>query len=177
MLKKILYLVCFLLISYINSVSAFPNEPNGFRNLYWGETLQEIKNNGYNVKYGSYYPVENAVIYTMPLSHTRLGSVSLSNADLYLSLWNNQLYKIVIVEDCFDETDMNLRYDMLKKSMTNHFGYSTHETPDMSCSWTGNVTKIHLMKMTSWGKSNLFITIENIDLLTKAKKDADAQGW
>lgn len=173
----IIYLLCFLLIINSSSVSAFSNEPNGFRNLYWGETLQEIKDSGYNVQYGSYYSLENSVSYNMPLPNTRLGSVSLLNSKLYLSLWNNQLYKVVIVEKCFDRTDMNLRYDMLKNSMINHFGYFTHETPGMSYSWTGDTTKIHLMKTTLGKENNIFITIESIDLLTKAKKDADAQGW
>lgn len=43
-MKKYLVNILFLLTLCISSTTfAFPNEPNGFRDLYWGETLQEVK--------------------------------------------------------------------------------------------------------------------------------------
>ena len=54
-MKKYLVNILFLLTLCISSTTfVFLNEPNGFRNLYWGETLQEVKNSGYDVSYVSY---------------------------------------------------------------------------------------------------------------------------
>lgn len=54
-MKKYLVNILFLLTLCISSTTfVFPNEPNGFRDLYWGETLQEAKNSGYDVSYVSY---------------------------------------------------------------------------------------------------------------------------
>ena len=51
-MKKYLVNILFLLTLCISSTTfVFPNEPNGFRDLYWGETLQEVKNSGYDVSY------------------------------------------------------------------------------------------------------------------------------
>lgn len=43
---------------------AFPNEPNGFRDLYWGETLEEVQQNR-ETKYYSYVHETNSVLYAV----------------------------------------------------------------------------------------------------------------
>lgn len=74
-MKKYLVNILFLLTLCISSTTfAFPNEPNGFRDLYWGETLQEVKNSGYDVSYVSYDSQYNSVKYAIYLGYVTTNS-------------------------------------------------------------------------------------------------------
>ena len=94
-MKKYLVNILFLLTLCISSTTfAFPNEPNGFRDLYWGETLQEVKNSGYNVKYVSYNSQYNSVTYAVYLNNPYISGHKFDS--IGLEFWNNQLSSIGI---------------------------------------------------------------------------------
>ena len=76
-MKKYLVNILFLLTLCISSTTfAFPNEPNGFRVLYWWETLQEVKNSGYDVSYVSYDSQYNSVKYAIYLNNPILVDIN-----------------------------------------------------------------------------------------------------
>lgn len=57
-----IFLALFLLVPA--QILAFQNEPNGFRDLYWGETLEEVQQNR-ETKYYSYVQATNSVLYAV----------------------------------------------------------------------------------------------------------------
>lgn len=83
---KILF-ICIIYIGITSTCFAFQNEPNGFRNLYWGETLQEVQNDDdiLNLEYVTYHTDTNSVAYKANLKNPYIsGQKSTINyVDLY----------------------------------------------------------------------------------------------
>ena len=75
-MKCKLIIICIILFcSFYNICSAYPNEKNGFRNLYWGESLQEVQADSdiYDLKYISHNEKNNTVIYMGKLKNSNIG--------------------------------------------------------------------------------------------------------
>lgn len=135
--------ILFIGIIYIGMTStcfAFQNEPNGFRNLYWGETLQEVQNDDdiLNLEYVTYHTDTNSVVYKANLKNPYIsGQKSTINyVDLYF--WNNQLYEIDIMF-------FGISYDRIKSSMILNFGYPMQNSVG-TLSWYSEQTIIDLCR-------------------------------
>lgn len=170
-MKKYLVNILFLLTLCISSTTfAFPNEPNGFRDLYWGETLQEVKNSGYNVKYVSYNSQYNSVTYAVYLNNSYISGYKF---DLVcLDFWNNQLMSIDIYFNALNSQEVS--YTDLTSSLEARFGNSFYVKKE-AIMWVGNTSSIGIYKNPT---SNIIkLVILNNDLIDNAKQDAASKGW
>ena len=103
-----------LFCSFFSICSAYPNEKNGFRNLYWGESLQEVQadNDIYDLEYISYNEKNNTVIYMGKLKNSNIGIFNINNIRLIFN--DNRLIKIYIDFDFYNRDINLLRYSMIK---------------------------------------------------------------
>lgn len=103
-----------LFCSFFSICSAYPNEKNGFRNLYWGESLQEVQadNDIYDLEYISYNEKNNTVIYMGKLKNSNIGIFNVNNIRLIFN--DNNLIKIYIDFDFYNRNINLLRYSMIK---------------------------------------------------------------
>lgn len=170
MLKKILYLVCFILITYSSSALAFPNEPNGFRDLYWGETLQDVKNSGYIVVYDSYNARYNSVRYYTSLDNPYISSYK--SDTLCLDFWNNQLTSITIIFNLIDKN--NVTYNEMLDALKTQFGYTYYQKNEM-ISWIGDTTIISMYQLKN--SNVIVVNLSNFDLILKSSQDGASKGW
>ncbi|WP_278848234.1 hypothetical protein [Megamonas hypermegale] len=180
------FIFVFILIIVPSSCFAFQNEPNGFRNLYWGETLQEVQKD-YATTYLYYSAMENSVIYTIPLIDKNIGGVYSKDNVIYLGFWNNQLYSIFInfPEDTLEastQTYKDLIYSMslYYNTPTVNDSYSS-EYNSNSTMWIGNTSSILLNQSLTSNKYSYkydtTIIIRNNYLAIKAIKDGTSRGW
>lgn len=170
-MKKTLLNIIFLLALCVSSTGfAFPNEPNGFRDLYWGETLQEVKNSGYDVKYVSYNSQYNSVTYAVYLNNPYISGYKF---DLVcLDFWNNQLMGIYIYFNALNPQEVS--YTDLISSLETRFGNSFYVKKE-AIMWIGNTSSIGIYKKST---SNIIkLAILSNDLIDKAKQDAISKGW
>ena len=103
-----------LFCSFFSICSAYPNEKNVFRNLYWGESLQEVQadNDIYDLEYISYNEKNNTVIYMGKLKNSNIGIFNINNIRLIFN--DNNLIKIYIDFDFYNRDINLLRYSMIK---------------------------------------------------------------
>ena len=184
-MKKIIILFLFY-FSFYSPTYAYYNEPSGFRDLYWGETLQDVQKN-YTTQYIKYSPEENSVIYAIELVNSNISGVY-AYPSIFLSFWNNQLYTISISFLSKTEDDSKQNFKKLSNAMSLNFGTSFyHDTnPNYyyknnvwieSCSWWGNTTNILLIRgYDAYGFGNLLVLM-NPPLYFAAQKDAASKGW
>ena len=71
MLKKVIFIL-YLLFLPITIAKAYPNEPNGYASLYWGESVGQVQLN-YNISYLRYTNRGNAYLVTIPNANGELG--------------------------------------------------------------------------------------------------------
>lgn len=170
-MKKTLLNIIFLLALCVSSMAfAFPNEPNGFRDLYWGESLQEVKNSGYDVKYVSYNSQYNSVTYAVYLNNPYISGYKF---DLVcLDFWNNQLMSIYIFFNALNPQEVS--YTDLISSLETRFGNSFYVKKEVIM-WVGNTSSIGIYKEST---SNIIkLAILSNDLIDQAKQDAISKGW
>lgn len=169
-MKKYLVNILFLLTLCISSTTfAFPNEPNGFRDLYWGETLQEVKNSGYDVTYVSYDSQYNSVKYDIYLNDLYISGYKFDS--VYLDFWNNQLMSIDIY---FNVLNPQVSYTDLISSLKTRFGNSFYVLDD-TIMWVGNTASIVVFKEPN--SDIITLVILNNNLIDKAEQDAASKGW
>lgn len=149
---------------------AFENEPNGFRDLYWGETLEEVQQNR-ETKYMGYSKENNSVTYAVRLNDSE--SHVLSNEPIYrraflAQFWNNKLWGITVF---FKKDDS---FDSLKSAMTILFG--NPEDNLTSCAWLGDETMILLDKVDSNWKM-CAVKLGSINLMMEITNERIRQGW
>ena len=111
-LFRILY--CSIILSVVLQTNALASDTiteNGFRNLYWGESIEDIRQS-YEVTYSKYYMSENAVTYTFSMKPADINGVQ-STPFATINLWNDQLYKITIMfnADTLEQSKHN--YDLM----------------------------------------------------------------
>ena len=170
-MKKYLVNILFLLTLCISSTTfAFPNEPNGFRDLYSGETLQEVKNSGYDVSYVSYDSQSNSVKYAIYLNDPYISEYKFDS--VCLDFWNNQLMSIDIYFNVLNPQEVS--YTDLISSLETRFGNSFYVKKE-TIMWVGNTSSIGIYKNPN---SNIItLVIFNRDLINKARQDATSKGW
>ena len=167
-MRKILliFTIC-LVYSFSNICLAYPNEKNGFRNFYWGESLQEVQANDdiYDLEYIWYNQGENSVEYTAKLKNPYISNQEANSITFYF--WNNKLYKININ---FYTNIVNP--ELLRQAMIRNFGEPKQEG-GLSFVWYGQQTEISL----SWGTHIIGLFLNNPYLKNEAVKDGLMQGW
>lgn len=170
-MKKILINILFLFILSISSTTfAFPNEPNRFRDFYWGESLQEVKNSCSDITYVSYNSQNNSVKY---VAHLNNPYISGHKFDLVgLDFWNNQLICISIYFNVVNHQEVS--YTDLISSLETRFGKSFYVSNGTTM-WIGDIGSIGVNRDL---KSNMItLLIANLDLMYKAEQDAASKGW
>ncbi len=138
-MKCVIKILLAILLCIPSAGFAYRNEPNGFRDLYWGESLEEIKQNR-EVKYLSYTEKTNSVSYAVFLREDEphvLSNVPIWGNGFVAVFWNDKLTNIYIY---FVEKDA---FTDLKYSMRTLYGRPFMETPTMII-WSGDSTVITL---------------------------------
>ena len=184
--KLIISILTSLLMMISVTCFAFPNEPNGFRNLYWGETLQKVQQN-YTTKYLNYYAPENSVMYTIPLTDKNISGVYSNDNVITLAFWNNQLYSIAID---FPEITLEQSTETYKKlisslsiafgqpSIYNVYSLEYHQNCTM---WSGDNSSILLAQTMIvnpyTNKYSTILMIRSTSLEKAALTDGATKGW
>ena len=185
-MKKVLILIIILFCFLSSKSFAFPNEPNGFRDLYWGESLQDVQKNYPDAKYNGYHSNENAVSYIVDIKNPYISNVLADKkSGLKLYFWNNKLYRINFTFTAETLLKSTANYIRLRDAMTLNFGKPSikdlEDTSDKQVytSWHGNNTTILLMndKNITDNKYHVNITLVNDKLLKEAFKDVALSGW
>ncbi len=133
-------LVLFLLVP-VQSL-AFQNEPNGFRDLYWGESIEKVQKQR-DIKFWMHDEASNMDMYIVHFAPDE--SVTLSGVPIgpqrgpffIAGFLNNRLIKIEIGLD-----NEGLNFMNLKKAMDNLYGAPV--IMDGKYVWFGNTTCIYL---------------------------------
>ncbi|GEM_PF-3151567 len=148
----------------------YKNEPNGFRDLYWGESLEKIKQTR-NVKYLNYNAKTNKVSYIVYFREdepSHLSRVPVTGRAMLASLWNNRLTDITLY---FYEKNA---FSDLKYAMHSMFGKPFMDLNNQIY-WAGNKTVIILMAPEN---NNPCILYLNSSQLTKEAMKTEAKsGW
>lgn len=168
----------FLLLIPEAGTQAFQNEPNGFRDMYWGESLQEIKQNR-ECEYGYYDKTANSVFYYVTLrddeEHTVSGIPVLGNR-IQVQLWNNQLTSVHITFGSPQKEEMGNVYKKLLNASLINFG-----NPSISSSgpktWWGQTSYILIFENEDNFPYTVSVIIGSTKLFKMALQDGSSQGW
>lgn len=167
-LMGILIAVLMLVPAY---TKAFQNEPNGFRDLYWGESLEEIQRTR-NIEFVTNYPEDNSASYDIILNQNEpqiLSGVSIMGGKLFAHFWNDKLCGISMAF-----ADENGNFEQLKTSMMRLYGpYDL--TDDRHIVWIGETT---MLFMTRYMPGNTFsVTLFSQELEKQKGLKQASQGW
>lgn len=150
---------------------AFQNEPNGFRDLYWGETLEEIQETR-ETTYLGYSETTNSVTYLVSLSDNEIKTLSgepILTGCFVVSLWNNRLWDVQLY---FYEDDS---FSSLKMAMMQLYGYPKRNE-EKSCRWTGDTTMI-LLKRINDAKGGVMVRMGSTEILRDIFEESVRRGW
>lgn len=167
--KFILFFTLVAMLAISSIVSAYENEPNGFRNLTWGMTYDEtakIYPNNTNVSEYSYqladfqipyldifsFTIDNPFVYDIPIENT-----------LVACFYKNKLYSITLkFTNINDFATFSKNQEHLNTQLRNLYGNPTYmlkhliipeeETIHTNYSWFGKNTNIFAL-----AQYNLFI--------------------
>lgn len=152
-MKWIVKMILALLLCLPVQSWAFPNEPNGFRDLYWGENIKEINGDRkVNCLYDS--KETNSAVYAIQFTDRESKMVSniLSSSNgFFATFWNDKLWKIQVY---FSEKN---HFSLLKERMILLYGEPKYNNAK-SCIWVGNLTTIILENVDYTG-NNVRITL------------------
>lgn len=150
---------------------AFPNEPNGFRDLYWGESLEEVKQ-GREVEIFKYDEQTNSVTYWVHLNSDEpktLSQVPILGECLGTTFWNDKLWVIALF---FNEEDA---FSDLKFAMTQLYG-EPQTNGENYCRWRGETTFIALEKDTP-DEGSTCVLLMSSKILDDMTQKQVSQGW
>lgn len=167
-IKQIIMTILLLVVPV--SGFAFQNEPIGFRDLYWGETLEEVKQ-GRKVEYFNYFPNNNSVMYLVQLNPDEsktLSQVPIAGGIVATLFWNDKLWRIALF---FNEEDA---FSDLKFAMTQLYGEPQINVWD-NCIWVGENTIMNISKDSV--KGGAWISINSVKLFNDMTQKQVSQGW
>lgn len=81
MLKKIVLILCLMFLP-VTMAEAYPNEPNGYASLYWGEDISQVQQS-YETSFLQYKDMGAAYLVTIPDARGELGMLG----RLYIVCW------------------------------------------------------------------------------------------
>ena len=163
-------MICILSFSTLSCAEAFPNEPNGFRDLRWGESLQDIQSKGYDPVYVGYFARQNAVVYGAFLADPYISNQKSSFISLYF--WNNKLYSIVV--NFGEPYKYDASADAMFSSLCSLHGFKFITYGNDGWSWYGDTANVSLVKNKD-GTFCVILTSEYYE--SKATEDAASKGW
>lgn len=168
-IKQIIMTILLLVVPV--SGLAFQNEPIGFRDLYWGETLKEVKQ-GREVQYFDYLPKANSVMYSVQLNPDEsktLSRVPIAGGVVSTLFWNDKLWRIALF---FNEEDA---FSDLKFAMTQLYG-EPQTNGENYCRWRGETTFIALEKDTP-DEGSTCVLLMSSKILDDMTQKQVSQGW
>jgi hypothetical protein len=139
-LKRLVLLVGLIFLTVCIVGLAFPNEPDGFRDLKWGDAptkymdfyLQMV---GENIDKGNIYKRKN--------DKKSIGSVEFYDIEYTFNLRSNQLYKIEATCSELNDVKLNRDYNILKTILVERYGEPTRTLEKWLC-WEGDKTNIYI---------------------------------
>lgn len=170
-MKWVIQILLTLLLTIPIQSWAFQNEPNGFRDLYWGESLAEIQEKR-TAGYLMYRKGTNSVSYVVRLNADEsqtLSGVPILMGGIMVSLWNNQLWEIQLY---FDGEDS---FNSLKNAMVLLYGYPTNSNEN-TCAWIGDKAMLALDKLDGRKKGSR-VSMSSTEVFMNIMDEAAKQGW
>ena len=181
-MKKVFILFIAILYFFPSNCFAYKNEPDGFRDLYWGESLQEVQKTHPDAKYDEYHSEENAVSYVIEFNNPYVSNVLADKEHgIKIYFWNNQLYRVKFYFEADTLLNLNANYIRLQDAMTLNFGNpSINNLVDTKnrqtyTAWQGFKTTIILFK--DINQYYIEVSLVNLNLMNKAIKDVASKGW
>lgn len=168
-IKQIIMTILLLVVPV--SGLAFQNEPIGFRDLYWGETLEEVKQ-GRKVEYFNYFPNNNSVVYLVQLNPDEsktLSQVPIAGGIVATLFWNDKLWRIALF---FNEENA---FSDLKFAMTQLYG-EPQTNGENYCRWRGETTFIALDKDTP-NEGLTSVSLMSSKIMNDITQEQASQGW
>lgn len=186
-MKKIIYLFVMFLLLLINPMIglAFQNEPNGFRDLYWGESLTEIEGartvqyvnskqeygNEYSTYYVNFKDGESKV----------LSGVPIAGENVRAFFYNGKLWR---VDFGFheDPNGWNSSYEKLKLAMIQLYGRPDEDINEKTfseCLWVGEETTIELIRIVTIHKDKAacVVNLKSTKISNEISNPARGSGW
>lgn len=165
------FLITVLLICGMSFESyAFQNEPNGFRNLYWGESIAKVRATR-TLKFSSGNKDHGWEIYTTQLSKDEeptLSGVPISLKTIVLSFYNERLSEVVIL---FPDIDV---FEKLQEAMI--FLYNTPSfIKENQLTWVGEITEINLIRREE--QHYCMVRLSSVPALRERIQETVKQGW
>jgi len=169
-MKKIISLSLILIFSITMIVSAFQNEPDGFRGLKWGDPPTEDMFFLYQVAYREDFLQDiNGNYYDKIGDNPYIGNVKLYSIEYIFNLCDNQFYRVQA--NFYDE----INYDILKVIFKEKFGKPTKEEKYFLY-WGGEKVYIHILfKSTGHGEGYGSFQIISKEFYIKDVPEIDIQ--
>jgi hypothetical protein len=175
-LKRVILLVSLIFLTVCIVGFAFPNEPDGFRDLKWGDAPTEDMKLENEWMLNNTLPSEywdNARIYRRNNENDQIGSAKLYWIEYHFNFRSNQLFKVTA------SFSNRKNFEILKIIFEDRFGEPTKEEKNFLL-WNGEKAKVHLiyfenggdMEFRSWEiKPEEPPEIDKIAEIEKAKDD------
>lgn len=159
---KLLFSLTSLFLLICSTALAYDNEPNGFKGLKWGTSIEEFKNVYPNATLqkqqpGEYNPA-NIITYIVPINESKLSGITITSPFRY-SFYNNKLESVLVTftgKDNYETLNkqkillnrMSMIYGEINESSGNNIdefipGLSTAYYNFNYC-WKGTTTTINL---------------------------------
>lgn len=170
-MKYLLKLLIVILLCVPSMGYAFQNEPDGFRDLQWGESLEEVEQNR-KVKYLAYDENSNSVMYAVMLNSNETKTISgvpIWMNTFMATFWNNKLWDIQMF--CEGETS----FSSLRRNMVELYGVPDINKWD-SCLWVGDTTMI-LLDIDKQDGNSTRIRIISKEIFNNISKERAQLGW
>ncbi len=149
-MKKLILPIIFLLTLCISSVTfAFQNEPNGFRDLYWGEKMGSVIQKGYNLTYNGNFA--GGILYTASLPHNYEYGLYVLNCDFYFVNLEGEYY-LLGVNLLLDRDDTS--FSNLGNKLTQQYGSATNVN-----TWNGNTSTIFIKDVNDYPNKNMALVM------------------
>lgn len=164
---------------------AFQNEPNGFRDLYWGESLTEIESartvqyvdskQEYGDEYSTYY-----VDFKDGESKV-LSGVPIAGENVRAFFYNGKLWRVDF-EFHEDPNGWDSSYEKLKLAMIQLYGRPDeviNEKTFSECLWVGETTTIELLRIVTIkrDKAACVVNLKSTKTSNEISNPARGSGW
>lgn len=184
-MKWIMSLFLAMLIFIPGQSWAFRNEPSGFRDLTWGESLSEIRqtrtaryvdsvemnNDEYSMYYLDFKEREKKTISGVPIASKSISAF----------FYNGKLWSIAIGFH-EDPNEWDSSYETLKAAMTRLYGTPssvTNKDVVSECLWIGDTSIIELSRIITLDRSNAIceVSIKSTKVYNASRNEAKNSGW
>lgn len=198
------FLTILLLLAIASTAFAFQNEPNGFRDLKWGASIEEFKQSCPEATYRQPKDIElklskNVTYYNVPANGTTLSSIVVSHP-LEYSFYKNKLESVKVdLSEPYNFMTLQNQKESLAKiehmfikanvifDNKNINDFNPVDFSDKSCfmyTWDGDTANISMIGTYNdpvANESHLLITITSTQIynqrLTEQRMSESSFGW